>query len=96
MVAPCAFSNLATNKNYVTLVRGNLDVTTILTLDTKEERGFEQLWGTDVVGVEEQDYHHARANFQRNTFVSFLPVYAVLAKWCTAVAHRPHNNHAKQ
>ena len=52
-MASFSFSDCATDKTYVAVVRGNLDVVTIPTLKVEEERRFKQLWGTDVVGAEE-------------------------------------------
>ena len=61
-MASCAFADCAANKTYISMVRSNLNVAIIPTLDAKEKRRFEQLWGTDVVGTEEQDYRRARAD----------------------------------
>ena len=54
------------------------------------------MWGTDIVGVEEQDYRRDHANTHCDTFFDFLPAHAVLAKWCTSVARGPRNNDNNQ
>ena len=54
------------------------------------------MWGADVVGAEEQDYCCAHANAHRDTFNNFLPAYAILAKWCAAVARGPRNDNDNQ